>query len=88
MRPGKWLRAQNCESNACVEVGVWRKSTRSGPWTDNCVEVTGTPEDQILVRNSNDPDGPVVAFTPDEWNAFIDGVKAGEFDLSEKETVS
>ncbi|WP_327105217.1 DUF397 domain-containing protein [Nonomuraea glycinis] len=25
-------------------------------------------------------DGPVLTFTPGEWNAFIEGVKDGEFD--------
>ncbi|MGE5290469.1 MAG: DUF397 domain-containing protein [Micromonosporaceae bacterium] len=34
----------------------------------------------ILMRDSNNPDGPVLAFTEDEWRAFIAGVKDGEFD--------
>jgi hypothetical protein len=59
---------------------VWRKSSRSGPYTDNCVEVAfvgGT----IAVRDSKDPSGGVLLFTPGEWDAFVDGAKAGEFDL-------
>lgn len=35
----------------------------------------------ILCRDSKDPDAPVLRFTTEEWNAFVDGVKAGEFDL-------
>jgi hypothetical protein len=27
------------------------------------------------------PDGPNLAFAPDEWRAFTAGVKAGKFDL-------
>jgi hypothetical protein len=58
----------------------WRKSTRSGPNCDNCVEVAfvgGT----IAVRDSKDPDGGALIFTPAEWDAFVGGAKDGEFDL-------
>ena len=33
------------------------------------------------MRDASDPDGPVLAFTPEEWEAFTLGVKDGEFDL-------
>ncbi|MBX6750947.1 MAG: DUF397 domain-containing protein [Micromonosporaceae bacterium] len=46
----------------------WRKSTRSGPNTDNCVEVANLG-DRIAVRDSKDPTGPVLVFTPAEWDA-------------------
>ncbi|MFC0862912.1 DUF397 domain-containing protein [Sphaerimonospora cavernae] len=35
----------------------------------------------IAVRDSKDPDGPKLFFTSDEWSAFLQGVKADEFDL-------
>lgn len=57
---------------------VWRKSTRSGPWTDNCVEVAFIDE-AICVRDSKNPTGPVLIFTAGEWNAFVDGAKDDEF---------
>ena len=59
---------------------VWRKSSRSGPYTDNCVEVAFVGG-AIAVRDSKDPCGGVLVFTPGEWDAFVDGAKAGEFDL-------
>jgi len=34
----------------------------------------------ILMRDSKNPGGPVLAFTEAEWRAFIAGVKDGEFD--------
>jgi uncharacterized protein DUF397 len=34
-----------------------------------------------LMRDASKPDGPVLAFTEAEWEAFILGVKDGEFDL-------
>ena len=58
---------------------VWRKSTRSGPWTDNCVEVAFIDE-AIVVRDSKNPAGGVLTFTPGEWGAFLAGAKDGEFD--------
>ncbi|HLI39744.1 MAG TPA: DUF397 domain-containing protein [Streptosporangiaceae bacterium] len=36
-----------------------------------------------VMRNSKDPDGPALYFTEAEWEAFVLGVKDGEFDLDE-----
>lgn len=33
-------------------------------------------------RAAKDPTGPVLAFTPSEWEAFVAGVKDSEFNLS------
>jgi hypothetical protein len=35
----------------------------------------------VAVRDTKDRAGPVLIFTNDEWSAFIDGVRRGEFDL-------
>jgi hypothetical protein len=58
----------------------WKKTGRSGPYTDNCVEVAFI-DGAIAVRDSKNPTGPVLVFTPGEWDAFVDGAKDGEFDL-------
>jgi hypothetical protein len=58
----------------------WRKSARSGPNCDNCVEVAFV-DGAIAVRDSKNPTGPVLIFTPQEWDAFVGGAKDGEFDL-------
>ncbi|WP_239377608.1 MULTISPECIES: DUF397 domain-containing protein [unclassified Frankia] len=57
----------------------WRKSSYSATQT-NCVEVARTSE-IIAVRDSKDPTGPVLVFTPSEWAAFVAGVSDGEFDI-------
>jgi hypothetical protein len=62
-----------------LDRAVWRKSTKSGPWTDNCVEVAFV-DGAIALRDSKDPTGPALIFTPAEWNAFLGGTKDGEFD--------
>ncbi|HYZ56227.1 MAG TPA: DUF397 domain-containing protein [Streptosporangiaceae bacterium] len=51
-------------------------------------DTSGAPhkagEDKLYVmRNSSDPDGPKLYFTEAEWEAFVLGVKDGEFDIDE-----
>jgi Domain of unknown function (DUF397) len=58
----------------------WFKSARSGASCDNCVEVAFV-DDAIAIRDSRNPDGPALIFTPAEWDAFVGGAKDGEFDL-------
>lgn len=73
----------------------WKKSTRSGPYTDNCVEVAYTKatasgnngscveahqhNGEIHVRDSKNPDAGFLTFTGPEWKAFVEGVNLGEF---------
>ncbi len=63
-----------------LSTAQWRKSTKSGPYTDNCVEVAFV-DDAIAVRDSKNPTGPVLVFTRTEWDAFIGGAQDGEFNL-------
>jgi hypothetical protein len=58
---------------------TWVKSSLSYA-NHNCVEVSDLPDGVIGVRNSRDREGPVLRFTPDEWHAFLGGVRKGEFD--------
>lgn len=59
---------------------AWKKSSRSGPNCDNCLEVACV-DGAIAVRDSKNPTGPALVFTRDEWDAFLGGAKDGEFDL-------
>jgi hypothetical protein len=52
----------------------WRKASE-----DSEIEV-GFVDDLIGMRHAKSPDGPVLVFTPAEWEAFLAGAKDGEFD--------
>ena len=58
---------------------TWRKSSLSS-YNTNCVEVAGLSGDTIRIRHSKNPQGAVLNFTISEWDAFIGGVRNGEFD--------
>ena len=64
-----------------LDGAAWRKSTRSGPYSDNCVEVAFVGG-AVALRDSKDRDGAILLFTPEEWLAFVGGTKDGEFDLA------
>ena len=57
----------------------WRESTASNP-SGSCVEVAELADGAIAVRNSRHPSGPALIYTPAEIEAFLTGVKNGEFD--------
>jgi Domain of unknown function (DUF397) len=57
----------------------WVKSSFSGP-NGNCVEVAGLPDGKVAVRNSRLRQGAHLYFTGPEWQAFLGGVRNGEFD--------
>jgi hypothetical protein len=64
-------------AGSCVEVAhalVWQKSTHSNNG-GACVEVAGTGR-AVAVRDSKNPDGPALAFTPAQWCTFATRLNA------------
>ncbi|MEU7041219.1 DUF397 domain-containing protein [Streptomyces varsoviensis] len=59
---------------------MWRKSSYSGV-NGNCVEVATPLPRSIDVRDSKDPQGPVLTFTSEAWSAFLGTVDEGAYDL-------
>jgi Domain of unknown function (DUF397) len=66
--------------NNDADVLAWRKATASA--TGACVEVAVLGKGNgVAVRDSKDPNGPVLRYTDAEWRAFLHGARHGEFDL-------
>jgi hypothetical protein len=61
-----------------LAVAAWRTSSYSGA-NGNCVAVAQLAGGRWAVRDTKDPNGPVLIFTAAEWAAFTAGVRAGEF---------
>ena len=56
----------------------WRKSSFSG--MAECVQVAEGASGQVLVGDSKDPFGTVLACTREAFRAFIEGAKNGSLD--------
>ncbi|GGM67390.1 hypothetical protein GCM10010106_11690 [Thermopolyspora flexuosa] len=63
---------------------AWHISTKSDGGGGNCVEAGPLADGsgRVAVRHSRRPDGPVIVYSREEWQAFIAGVKEGEFDFA------
>jgi hypothetical protein len=57
---------------------TWLKAQYSGH-NGQCVEVASTA-DKVAIRDSKDPDGPILVYTAAEFKAFLHGARNGEFD--------
>ncbi|MER6915109.1 DUF397 domain-containing protein [Streptomyces sp. NPDC000594] len=62
-----------------LTTAAWTKSSHSNA-TGNCVELAKLPDGSIALRNSRDPQGPALIYTPDEIAAFVAGARSGDFD--------
>jgi hypothetical protein len=58
---------------------IWIKSSLSFA-NGNCFEVQFLTDGGVQVRNSRDHSQGILTFTADEWQAFLGGVRNGEFD--------
>jgi hypothetical protein len=59
----------------------WRKSSYSSGSGGNCVEVATNLPGVVAVRDSKDPDGPVLALGPESWNMLTSVIKSGVLNL-------
>jgi hypothetical protein len=69
-----WIRSSHSFSNSnCVELR-WVKSSHSTV-NGQCAEVRGDGS-RVQMRDSKDPDGPVLDFSPGAWMEFVAEVKS------------
>jgi Domain of unknown function (DUF397) len=76
---GQAFRSYNGVSADDLPDARWRKSARSSA-QGNCVELARLSGSQVAIRNSRHPSGPALVFTEAELDAFLEGVKDGDFD--------
>jgi hypothetical protein len=74
-----WFKSSFSAAGNCLEV-AFKKATFSAH-NGGCVEVARPAAGSVLVRDTKDRSKPAHEYSDAEWQAFIDGVKAGEFDL-------
>ncbi|MFF7943605.1 DUF397 domain-containing protein [Nocardia gamkensis] len=60
--------------NTDLSDAKWFKSSRSQAGKE-CVEVAFLNGGYIGVRDSKNPTGPALTFTPDEWDTFTTGLR-------------
>jgi hypothetical protein len=77
----QWRKSSFSQGNGnCVSVG-WAKSSFSNG-ASACVETRRDPDGDVFVRDTKLGDAsPVLRFTPAEFDAWVKGCAAGEFDL-------
>lgn len=57
---------------------TWLKA-QSSTINGQCVEIASIA-DKVAMRDSKDPDGPILVYTSAEFSAFLEGARNGEFD--------
>jgi hypothetical protein len=67
--------------NADITAARWRKSSYSSGSGGNCVEVARNLPGGVGIRDSKNPDGPVLVISPEGWNGLMRTIKNGELDL-------
>jgi len=58
---------------------IWVKSSYSGSQGGNCVEVAVGAQGQVLVRDTKNREGEILAFTAELWRDFASQLKAGRY---------
>jgi hypothetical protein len=66
-----------------ISEAIWHTSSYSGA-NNSCVEVATNLLDttgHVYVRDTKDREGSLQQYTRAEWQAFVHGVRDGEFDI-------
>jgi Domain of unknown function (DUF397) len=58
----------------------WSKSSYSSA-NGQCIQVARNLPGVVAVRDSKNPDGPKLIFSPADWQTFVSGMKGQDFSL-------
>jgi hypothetical protein len=64
--------SHSSQTGNCVEIATWHKSSHRGV-ADNCIEAAGARP--VLVRDTTDRGGRVLAFPAGAWRALLTHVR-------------
>jgi hypothetical protein len=70
---------RTAETARPAAVSAWTKSSLSHA-NGNCVQIADIEDGHVGMRDSKNITGPVLGISPEEWRAFLRGVRNGEFD--------
>ncbi|GAA0603370.1 DUF397 domain-containing protein [Streptomyces crystallinus] len=65
----------SCVECATLHGATWRKSSHSGDQGGECIQIADLPH-AVAVRDSKNPDGPAITFTPAAFDTFVRAVTA------------
>ncbi len=68
-------------ANPDLSRAIWRTSSHSGG-NGNCVQVATNLPGIIAVRDSKNPAGPELNFSPASWATFTATVRTGDFNIA------
>ncbi|MFI5778345.1 DUF397 domain-containing protein [Nocardia sp. NPDC051570] len=57
----------------------WFKSSYSGEGGNDCVEIAWLASGYVGIRDSKNPEGPALVFTPTEWDTFTTTIQSSKF---------
>ena len=71
-----------------LSAAQWQRAEPEGEHIPDAIEIAFVPHTDgvtyVAMRQSVQPEGLVLIFTPSEWDAFVAGARDGEFDLPDR----
>jgi hypothetical protein len=74
-----WIKSSHSGNDGgnCLEVATWIKSSHSDDNGGDCIEIAPDIPGLVPVRDSKNPDGPVLVINRSAWLSFIGAVRSG-----------
>ncbi|MCA1707841.1 MAG: DUF397 domain-containing protein [Actinobacteria bacterium] len=72
------------ESSATFAPNRWVRATVCGPDGGNCVEVNSSGAGWVALRDSKQPDSPILVVSDAEWHCFVTATRTSQYDKEVK----